>query len=91
MFRPIDHISKAWKDIATQLDVEDAKIKNEQGRSQDDVSAANAIIKIWLDSDPKATWSKLIKKMKVKEDLEVAAEELKTALNNMVESDDEDD
>ena len=90
-FRPIDHISKAWEAIAIQLEVDNSKIKNEQGRSRDDASAANEIIKIWLDSDPKASWLRLIKAMKAKEDLEVAAKKLKTALNNMVESDDDED
>ena len=86
-YRPINHISTAWEAIATQLKVDSTDIQKAKGL-QDTTSAANEVIRIWLGFDAKASWSKLIGAMKVKEELKVAAEQLKTALINMVQSDD---
>ena len=88
IYRPINDISTAWEPIAQQLKVDDSKIQNEK-KNQDAITSATEMIRIWLGSDPKASWFKLIKAMKVKRELENAAKELETALQNKVESDDE--
>ena len=90
IYRPIEDISTAWQAIARQLKVDDSKIQNEEKKKQDATASANEMIRIWLGSDRKASWSKLIKAMKVKQDLVNAAKKLKTALQSMKESDDED-
>ena len=89
-FRPVNKISIAWEAIATQLKVNDAIIQTEKKRNQDATTSASEMMRIWLGSDRKATWAKLIKAMKVKHELKNAAEKMKTALLNMVDSDDED-
>ena len=88
--RPIDDISTAWEAIATQLKVDRSKIRNEKSKNRDAASSASEMMEIWLGSDCKASWSKLIKAMKVKQELTRASEQIKTALLNMVDSDDED-
>ena len=89
--RPIDDISTAWEAITTQLKVDDSKIQTERRRNQDATTSASEMMRIWLGSDPKPTWSKLIRAMKVRQELKNAADRMKTALLNMVDSDNEDD
>ena len=90
IYRPIDDMSTAWEDIARQLNIDEAKIQNEKKKTQDATTSANEMMRIWLGSDLRPTWSKLIRAMKVKKELENAAKKLKTALvNMMIDSDDE--
>ena len=90
IYRPIDDISTAWEDIARQLKIDEAKIQNEKKKNQDATASANEMMRIWLGSDLRPTWSKLIRAMKVKKDLANAVKKLKTALVNMMkDSDDE--
>ena len=87
-YRPVNDISMYWEAVAGQLNVNRAKIAN-AGRKQDAVDSANEVIQFWLESNTDATWSKLINAMRVKEQLKRSAKEFKTALLNMINSDDE--
>ena len=82
-YRPINDISTAWEAIARQLNVDDCKIQNERKRNQEATSSASEMMEIWLGSDCRASWSKLIEAMKVKQELTNAAKQMETALLNM--------
>jgi hypothetical protein len=90
-FRPLSQISRYWRDIASHLKVSDGAIANAEVKTNV-MESAREVIQFWINAKEKATWSKLIRAMEVREELTVAAQELETALLNMVEdSDDEDD
>ena len=82
-YRPIDIISLEWEAIARELKVKKATIVNAK-KKPNDSDAASEVLSYWLGADTKATWAKLIEAIKVKEDLTSDAEELETALLNMV-------
>ena len=82
-YRPIDTVSTEWEAIARHLKVRRATIANARCRHTKS-DAASEVLNYWLRADTKATWIKLIEAIKVREELTSDAEELKTALLNMV-------
>ena len=82
-YRPIDIIALEWEAIARELNVKRAAIVNAKKKPSDS-DAASEVLSYWLGADKKATWAKLIEAIKVKEELTSDAEELETALLNMV-------
>ena len=82
-YRPIDIISVEWEAIARELEVSKARIVGAR-KKLDDSAAASEVLSYWLGSDTKATWARLIDAIKVKEELTSDAEDLETALLNMV-------
>ena len=82
-YRPIDIIAPDWEAIARELKVKRATIVNAKKKLSDS-DAANEVLGYWLGADTEATWAKLIEAIKVKEELTSDAEELKSALLNMV-------
>ena len=87
MYRAIDTISIEWAAIATELSVKRPIIVNAHEK-RDNNAAAYEVLTYWLGSDTEATWARLIDAIKVKEELTVDAEELETALLNMISDDD---
>ena len=82
-YRPIDTISIEWEAIARHLNVSRATIANARHRVNSS-DAASEVLNYWLGADTEATWGKLIDAIKVREELTSDAEELKTALLNMI-------
>ena len=82
-YRPVNDIGRFFEEIARALNVNEACIANAKGKN-DAAAAANEVVRAWLDSDVDATWEKLIDAMEVKEELNQAIKQLKTALLNMV-------
>ena len=87
-YRPIEDISMHWQAVAAQLKIPSPKIHNAK-KHQDATASASEVLQFWLGANSDATWLKLIKAMKAKEELKLAAKTFKKALINMVESDDE--
>jgi hypothetical protein len=85
-YRPIDIISVEWEAIARELEVSKAKIANAK-KKHNDSDAASEVLSYWLGSGTEATWARLIDAIKVKEELTSDAEDLETALLNMVNDD----
>ena len=81
--RPIDIISIEWEGIARALEVKEAEIASARNRPNNR-GAANDIVIFWPGADTEATWAKLIDAIKVITSLTTSAEELETALLNMV-------
>ena len=85
-YRAIDEIATEWQAIGRELGLKGSKIKNINGSHHgDDCAAASDMLSFWLGSDLEATWARLIKAMKVKEDLKVEAARFEYALLHRVE------
>ena len=72
-----------WEAIARHLNINRARIATARHRHSSS-DAASDVLNYWLGADTEATWAKLIEAIKVKEDLTSDAEELTTALLNIV-------
>lgn len=83
-YRAIDDIASELEAVALQLGVKRAKIKNITRAKPDPNEGASEVLGFWLGSNAGATWAQLIAAMKTKEELIFAAEELETALLNMI-------
>ena len=68
------------------LGIEDSILTNINS-CQNSNAAANDMLRVWMGSDSKATWAKLIQAMRVKEELTTATEEFQHALQNRINYD----
>ena len=82
-YRPLEQISLHWRDIAGYLELSTAAINN-AALKPTPTDSAREVMTSWTGSNTKASWSKLIKAMKVVPQLTVSAKELETALLNIV-------
>ena len=85
--RLIDSIVSEWKDVARQLNFNEAKIRTyQQAHPGEPKESADAMLSSWIMSDANATWAKLIQAIEdASERLAVQAKEFEYALLNKVE------
>ena len=79
-FRLINKLALTWRAVGLQLGVEEEILKAIRMHTQDPREAAADMISHWLGRDPKATWNKLIRALRVKIELSTAAKKFKFAL-----------
>ena len=85
-YRAIDEIATEWQAIGRELGLKGSRIRIINGSHRgDDSAAASDMLSFWIGSDVKASWARLIKAMKVKEDLNAEAAEFEYALLHRVE------
>ena len=85
--RLIASIASEWKDVARQLNFDEAKIITyQQAHPGEPKESADAMLSSWIMSDANATWAKLIQALEdASERLAVQAKEFEYALLNKVE------
>ena len=84
-FRTTQKVGPAWRDVATLLGIEIAKIDNiaDNPMNTDPKAAASAMLQHWLKVDTIASWKKLCKAMEGA-NLKADAKTLKYALAHMI-------
>ena len=85
--RLITSIASEWKDVARQLDCDEAKITTYQrAHPGEPKESADAMLSSWTANSANATWARLIQALEdASERLAVQAKEFKYALLNKVE------
>ena len=86
-FRTTQKVGPAWRDVATLLGIEIAKIDNiaDNPMNTDPKAAASAMLRHWLGVDTDASWKKLCKAMR-DANLKADAKTLQYALTHMITS-----
>ena len=84
-FRAIQKVGPKWRDVATLLGIEIAKINNIAGNpmNTDPEAAASSMLQHWLGVDTNASWKKLCKAMR-DANLKADAKTLEYALAHMI-------
>ena len=86
-FRTTQKVGPKWRNVATLLGIEIAKIDNiaDNPKNTDPEAAASAMLQHWLGVDTSASWKKLCKAMR-DANLKADANTLEYALAHMITS-----